>query len=170
MGLTGLFTYMRVSYDYEVKMRETEAQLLLDVHNYAAQVAGLRGEIRGYREVITSLSRPGKRIPLGRFRVTAYDPDESCKPFNDNYTSTGLKIVDDDGKIMRGVVAVDPGKIPYGSTIYLRELNLLAYAADTGAAMKKRNGKNIDILVPTVAEAMEFGVQYVDVDLIDVGN
>lgn len=170
MGLTGLFTYMRVSDDYEVKMRRTEAQLLLDVHNYVAQVAGLKGEIRGYREVITSLSRPGKRIPLGRFRVTAYDPDESCKPYNDSLTSTGLKIVDDDGKIMRGVVAVDPGKIPYGSTIYLRELNLLAYAADTGAAMKKHGGKNIDILVPTVAEAMTFGVKYVDVDLIDVGN
>jgi len=170
MGLTGLFTYMRVSDDYEIKMRGTEAQLLLDVHNYAAQVAGLKGEIHGYREVINALARPGKRVPLGRFRVTAYDPDESCKPYNDSLTSTGLKIVDDNGEVMRGVVAVDPRKIPYGSTIYLRQLNLLAYAADTGAAMRKRDGKNVDILVPTVDEAMKFGVKYVDVDLIDVSN
>ncbi len=170
MGLTGLFAYMRVSDDYGVKMREAETRLLLDVHNYAAQVAGLKGEIHGYREIINALSRPGKRIPLGRFRVTAYDPYESTRPFNDEHTSTGLKIVDDNGQVMRGVVAVDPRKIPYGSTIYLRQLNLLAYAADTGAAMKKRDGKNVDILVPTVNEALEFGVKYVDVDLIDVNN
>jgi len=142
----------------------------MDAQNHAVEAAEFKGEIQGYRNIIGAYSRSDKRVPLGRFRVTAYDPDESCKPFNDNHTSTGLKIVDDDGKIMRGVVAVDPGKIPYGSTIYLRQLNLLAYAADTGAAMLKRDGKNVDILVPSVDEAMKFGVKYMDVELIDVGN
>lgn len=167
MGLTCLFTYMRVSHDYKVEMEQLGTRLLMDVCDYSAKVGQLEGEISGYRHVIKSLSKVGKRVPLGRFRVTAYDPDESCKPFNDGYTSTGLKIVND-GNVMRGVVAVDPGKIPYGSTIYLPELNLLAYAADTGAAMLKRGGKNIDILVPTVDEAKNFGVKYVDVELIDV--
>jgi len=168
MGLTILFTYMRVSYDYEAKMLATSVEFTRDTREYGVKLAELRGEVRGYRAVIASLSKSGKRVPLGRFRVTAYDPHESCRPSNDGYASTGLRVVDDKGNVLQGVVAVDPGKIPYGSTIYLKQLNLLAYAADTGVAMLSGDGKNVDILVPTVKDARRFGVRYVDVELVDV--
>ncbi len=54
-----------------------------------------------------------------------------------------------------GIAAVDPGVIPYGSILYLPEFKRYFFASDTGSAMKKGNGRNIDLLVSTVAEALE---------------
>jgi len=67
-----------------------------------------------------------------------------------------------------GVVAVDPDVIPYGSVLYLPELKRYFFASDTGAAMRRGNGRNIDLLVPTVREALEFGRRNVEVELIDL--
>ena len=67
-----------------------------------------------------------------------------------------------------GVAAVDPSVIPYGSVLYLPDLERYFLACDTGFAMGKGDGKNIDILMQTVEEALEFGRKQLKVELIDL--
>ena len=161
IGLTCLFTYMKVSREYEVKMEEMRVGLFMDVYEQAAKAASFEGEIKGYQNVIASFSRKGRRKPLGTFNVTAYDPVESCKPFDDGVTSKAIPAG-------MGVAAVDPGVIPYGSVLYLPEVERYFFACDTGAAMRRGNGRNIDILMPTVEEALEFGRRQLQVELIEL--
>lgn len=161
MGFTCLFTYMRASHDYEAKIEKLQARLLMDVCEQSARVAHLAGEIQGYQTALLTFSRRGKRRSLGTFTATAYDPVESCKPFDDGFTSTAIPVG-------MGVAAVDPSAIPYGSILYLPELERYFFASDTGAAMRKGNGRNIDLLVPTVKEALAFGRRNVKVELIDL--
>ncbi len=163
MGLTALFTYMRVSHDYEVRMREMQNRLLMDVCEQVARVTRVEGEIQGYRNVVRAFAKKGRRKSLGTFTVTAYDPVESCKPFDDGVTSMAIPAG-------MGVGAVDPGLIPYGSVLYLPEIERYFFACDTGVAMKKGNGRNIDILVRTVEEALEFGRRRLQVELIDLSG
>lgn len=167
MGVTCLFTYMRLDHDYEAKKNAYEMKieklrdrLLQDTYEQAARATRLEGEIEGYRYIISTLSRKGKRRPLGVFTVTAYDPIESCKPFDDGFTSMAFPAG-------MGVAAVDPGVIPYGSVLYLPDLEKYFLACDTGSAMTKGDGRNIDILMPTVEEALEFGRKYLRVELVD---
>lgn len=163
MGVTALFTYMRVGHDYETKMAEMQNRLLMDVCEQAARVAQFEGEIQGYRNVISAFTKKGRRKPLGTFTVTAYDPVISCKPYDDGITSIAMPVG-------MGVGAVDPNVIPYGSVLYLPEIERYFFACDTGAAMKQRGGRNIDLLVPTVEEAMEFGRRRLKVELIDLSG
>jgi 3D (Asp-Asp-Asp) domain-containing protein len=154
---------MKVSHDYEMKMEKVQARLLMDVSEQASKAAGFEGEIQGYRNVISTLSKKGRRKPLGKFTVTAYDPIESVKPFDDGLTS---KII----PAGMGVAAVDPGVIPYGSVLYLPEYEKYFFASDTGSAMKKGDGRNIDLLMPTVEEALQFGRRRLEVELIDLSE
>lgn len=163
MGLTCLFTYMWVSHDYEVKMEKTQARLLMDMSEQTAKAARFEGEIQGYRNLISTFSKKGRRKPLGTFTVTAYDPIESTKPFDDGVTSKAIPAG-------MGVAAVDPGVIPYGSVLYLPDYEKYFFASDTGAAMKKGDGRNIDLLMPTVGEAREFGRRRLKVELIDLSG
>ena len=163
MGLTCLFTYMRVSHDYGVKTEEVQARLLVDASMQATKAARFAGEIQGYRNAIYTFSRRSKRRPLGTFTITAYDPVESCKPFDDGMTSKALPVG-------MGVAAVDPGVIPYGSVLYLPEYQRYFFACDTGAAMLRGSGRNIDLLMPTVKEAREFGRRNLEVELIDLST
>jgi len=155
-GLACFFTYVGVSHNYQLQMQEMQARLLTDI--------GQRdGEIEGYRNVISAFSKKGRRKRLGAFKVTAYDPVESCKPFDDGITSVALPVG-------MGVAAVDPGVIPYGSVLYLPEVEKYFFACDTGAAMRREDGRNIDLLMPTVEEALEFGVKRLQVELIDLSD
>jgi len=161
MGLICLLTYMRVSRDYEEKVIRERSGLLADIQDQVAKASFLEGKIKVYRDAISALSKSGKRKPLGSFAVTAYDPVESCKPFDDGMTAklipAGL-----------GIAAVDPRIIPYGSVLYLPELDRYFLACDTGAAMKRNGGKNIDLLMPTVEAARKFGRQHLEIELIDL--
>ena len=127
------------------------------------KMKSLEQEMAEYRNVIAGLSKKSKRQPLGIFNVTAYDPIESCKPYDDGITAKGLPVG-------MGVAAVDPGVIPYGSVLYIPELGRYFFAADTGSAMKLGDGRNIDILMPTVQAALEFGRQRLSVELIHLAK
>jgi 3D (Asp-Asp-Asp) domain-containing protein len=155
-GLACFFTYVGVSHNYQLQMQEMQARLLTDISQRD-------GEIEGYRNVISAFSKKGRRKRLGAFKVTAYDPVESCKPFDDGITSVALPVG-------MGVAAVDPGIIPYGSVLYLPEVEKYFFACDTGAAMRREDGRNIDLLMPTVEEALEFGVKRLQVELIDLSG
>ena len=84
--------------------------------------------------------------------VTAYTPyDAGCT----GITATGRKA----GK---GVIAVDPRVIPFGTKVYIPGYGT-AIAADTGGAIK---GNRIDVCYPTKGEAFAWGRRNVPVYIL----
>ncbi|MFB4165065.1 ubiquitin-like domain-containing protein [Alteribacillus sp. JSM 102045] len=75
-------------------------------------------------------------------------------------TATGVDLNSSPNK---KVVAVDPSVIPLGSRVYVKGYGE-AVAADTGGAIK---GNKIDLHVPSKAEARRFGVQTLEVTVLD---
>ncbi len=59
-----------------------------------------------------------------------------------------------------GVVAVDPDWIPLGSSVQIEGLWRTYTAEDTGGGVR---GPHIDIWQASCADALEWGVQYLDV-------
>jgi 3D (Asp-Asp-Asp) domain-containing protein len=158
MLLTGLFTYMRVSADYEVKIEEIKAKFTVDVQSCTAEVARLEGEIGGYQKLIGAFARKGRRKLLGKFEVTAYEK-WSCAPYNDGVTAIGLPVGD-------GIFAVNPEEIAYGSFLHIPAINKYGIAGDTGYAMEC-NPRSIDIFVSDRKKAMTFGRKKLDVELVE---
>lgn len=108
-----------------------------------------------------------KKESLGEFKLTAYCSCEKCcgkcalnRPKDENgkdivYGSTGTVLVAGTS------IAVDPSVIPYGSQV---EINGHTYTAhDTGGAIK---GNRIDVYFDNHQDALNFGVQSVEVFLI----
>lgn len=98
-----------------------------------------------------------ERISLGEFRITAYCPcSKCCGKWADGITYTGTWATEN------YTIAVDPSVIPLGSTV---EINGVEYVAeDIGGAIKKNR---IDIFFESHKAALEWGVQYHDVYLIN---
>jgi N-acetylmuramoyl-L-alanine amidase len=61
------------------------------------------------------------------------------------------------------VIAVDPNVIPLGSKVYVEGYGH-AIAADTGGAIK---GNRIDVFIPSQDQALNWGVQTVNVQILD---
>ena len=92
---------------------------------------------------------------LGVFKITAYCPCSKCSDEYGSITSTG--VIASEGR----TIAVDPDVIPYGSII---EINGHRYVAeDCGGAIK---GDRLDIFFNSHDDALEFGVQELEVYLI----
>lgn len=83
---------------------------------------------------------------LKTMEATAYTAGETGVG---HWTATGWYV-------RKGIVAVDPRIIPYGTHMYIEGYGF-AVAADRGSAIK--NNK-IDLYVPTLQEAYQFGRQY----------
>ncbi|QDR82325.1 3D domain-containing protein [Sporomusa termitida] len=65
-----------------------------------------------------------------------------------------------------GIVAVDPNVIPLGTRVYIEYpdgTSQYAVAEDTGGAIK---GNRIDVAVPSVAKAYDFGIKNVKVHVL----
>lgn len=100
--------------------------------------------------------RPARTITMV---VTAYSPDAaSCGDFADGQTATLHAVTTNAGQL----VAADPRLLPYGSM-----LTIEGYASgevvpvlDCGGAIK---GNRLDLLFPTHAEALEWGVRTIEV-------
>ena len=95
-------------------------------------------------------------VDLGEFRITAYCPCEKCcGAWADGITASGT--VATEGR----TIAVDPDVIPLGSIV---EINGIQYIAeDTGGSIKENR---IDIFFNSHDDALEWGVQYIDVSII----
>ena len=94
---------------------------------------------------------------LGTFRLTAYcSCPECCGQWADGITFTGTEATPD------RTVAVDPTVIPLGSTVLIDGQEYVA--EDIGGAIK---GARIDIYFPTHQAALQFGVQYAEVDVVE---
>lgn len=92
---------------------------------------------------------------LGTFKLTAYCPcPQCCGEWADGITYTMTKAT------AGRTVAVDPKVIPLGSTVYI---NGSAYVAeDIGGAIQ---GNRIDVFFPDHQTALQFGVQYAEVEI-----
>jgi cytoskeletal protein CcmA (bactofilin family)/3D (Asp-Asp-Asp) domain-containing protein len=152
-------TYGTVSSYYQPKLRRMQNAM----KDQLAETKHLVSRLEDYQNLLSVIAVRGKRKPIGTFTVTAYDPIESCKPFDDGITSTGIPAG-------MGVAAVDPSVIPYGSVLYIPDLGKYFLASDTGRAMRRGDGRNVDILMPTVEEALQFGKQRLEVELIGLGS
>lgn len=92
---------------------------------------------------------------LGTFKLTAYCPcPQCCGEWADGITYTMTEAT------AGRTVAVDPKVIPLGSTVYI---NGTPYVAeDIGGAIK---GNRIDVFFPDHQTALQFGVQYAEVEI-----
>ena len=97
-----------------------------------------------------------ERVALGEFKVTAYCPCPSCcGNFADGLTYTETVATES------RTIAVDPSVIPLGSVV---EINGAEYIAeDIGGAIKNNR---IDVFFNSHQDALEWGVQYHDIFLI----
>lgn len=91
-------------------------------------------------------------ISLGNFTATAYCPCAECCDEADGITATGT--VATAGR----TIAVDPSIIPYGTELVIDGHTYTA--EDCGGAIV---GKTVDIFFNTHEEALQFGVQEVEV-------
>lgn len=88
--------------------------------------------------------------------VTAYCPCRICCGKDDGITGTGRP-----ARANR-TIAVDPSVIPLGSQVYLEGLG--AYVAeDVGGAIK---GRKIDLFMDEHHQALQFGVKFTKVHLL----
>ena len=97
-----------------------------------------------------------ERIELGEFKITAYCPCSACcGDWADGLTYTETVATES------RTIAVDPEVIPLGSTV---EINGSEYIAeDIGGAIKDNR---IDVFFNSHQDALEWGVQYHDIFLI----
>lgn len=91
-------------------------------------------------------------VNLGEFKLTAYCPCTKCSDHWGTQTSTGATATQ--GR----TIAVDPNAIPYGTVVVINGHEYIA--EDCGGSV---DGKHIDIFFNSHNEALEFGVQYVEV-------
>lgn len=112
-------------------------------------------ELTVVEEVVDNVEEVIELADLGEYKLTAYCPCVKCCGKSDGITATGVK-----AKSGR-TVAVDPNVIPLGSEIIID--GICYTAEDVGGAVK---GNVIDIFFDTHEEALQFGVQYKDVNII----
>ena len=97
-----------------------------------------------------------ERIALGEFKITAYCPcPKCCGVWSDGLTYTETIATES------RTIAVDPSVIPLGSVV---EINGAEYIAeDIGGAIKDNR---IDVFFNSHQDALEWGVQYHDIFLL----
>ena len=62
-----------------------------------------------------------------------------------------------------GTIAVDPSVIPYGTKVYIKELDKVFTAEDTGGAIK---GNTIDIFMPTEKNCNDWGIRNITIEIL----
>lgn len=94
---------------------------------------------------------------LGEFKITAYCPCvKCCGQWSDGITYTGSVSTEN------STIAVDPDVIPLGSCVEINGVSY--YAEDIGGSIK---GNRIDIFFQSHEDALEYGIQYHNVYLIN---
>lgn len=63
-----------------------------------------------------------------------------------------------------GTIAVDPNVIPYGTKVYIKELDKVFTAEDCGGSIK---GNTIDIFMATEAECTDWGVKNITIEIVE---
>lgn len=113
-------------------------------------------------EVIEADVTVEEQISLGVCKITAYCKENYphiCNDGNSNVTATGTV------PVAGRTVAVDPSVIPYSSEVIIDGHTYIA--EDCGGAIK---GNRVDICFDTHKEALNFGVQYLEVVYVVKGD
>lgn len=159
LGL-GIFAVKNQENDIEVQY--AERVVFLDnstVEKVESEVIPIGSEIEAYDCV-----EANERVCIGTYKITAYCACEKCcgkwaelRGCENVYGSIGQILTA--GKS----IAVDPDVIPYGTKVYIQGNEYTAQ--DCGVV-----GNTIDIYMNSHEEALEWGVQYIDVyaDSIDL--
>ncbi len=100
-----------------------------------------------------------KQAPTEIYRVTAYCACKKCTNDGDGITATGTQVKQ--GR----TVAVDPEVIPYGTALVIEGFSNEFIAEDCGG--KWIHGNEIDIFFESHEQAEEFGVQYLEVKVVE---
>lgn len=140
-------------------LQENNEDLRLQLDDLQDQLEIYMEIIQRDKKHIRELEEEIERLRTIRARVTAYSPLDNqsgiCADSDPTVTATGTR-----PRI--GVVAVDPNKIPYGTEMFVPNYGV-AVAEDTGGLIRSYDGIAIDLTMETYAEAMAWGVQYLDV-------
>ena len=102
--------------------------------------------------------RPARTITM---TVTAYSPDaQSCGKFADGITASGFSVKTNGMKL----VAADTSLFPFGTKLSIPgyDDSHIVPVLDRGGAIK---GNHLDALFPTHQEALEWGVQELEVTI-----
>lgn len=94
-------------------------------------------------------------------KVTSYTPGY-------NAYEGGLNTALGD-KCDKSLCAVDPKKIPYNSIIYIPGYGVVK-ARDTGAALRRYNGYQIDVVHWDYNDTIKWGVKYMDIYILRWGG
>ncbi|EDP67251.1 hypothetical protein CAT7_03982 [Carnobacterium sp. AT7] len=100
----------------------------------------------------TPAAQSGKTVTV---EATAYSTNQ---PELSDTTATGINLNENPN-----VIAVDPSVIPLGSTVYVPGYGTFI-AGDTGSAI---NGNRIDVHITDLNQAMNFGRQTMDVQILN---
>lgn len=140
--------------------KEAEAKRKAEKEAEARRQAEKEAEAKRQSEQQASQTG-GSRVV--KAKVTAYAPFDNqsgiCSDGNPASTSTGQR----PGPT---IVAVDPKKIPYGTKLKIQGFDRVFVAGDTGGALRRYDGYAIDVFFESHAQAMRFGVQYLQVEII----
>lgn len=136
--------------------RDDLKEMKLAYEESQRELEAVRKELEEERSFTASLlSESGWNVASGQ--VTAYCPfdnvDGQQAQGDPRVTSTGAKTG-------RGVVAVDPKRIPYGSEIIIRYSDgtiETGVANDTGGALRSADGLVIDVFRETYQQASRHG-------------
>lgn len=105
--------------------------------------------------IIEEVEKEGEQVEWFYFVATGYSPNDPVQGTNST-TATGEKV-------FKGIVAVDPDIIPFGTKIEIKELGVFV-AEDTGGKIK---GNRIDIFFSSKREAKNFGRKEVWIRFLD---
>ena len=100
----------------------------------------------------TTAAQSGKTVTV---EATAYSTNQ---PELSDTTATGINLNENPN-----VIAVDPSVIPLGSTVYVPGYGTFT-AGDTGSAI---NGNRIDVHITDLNQAMNFGRQTMEVQILN---
>ena len=93
---------------------------------------------------------------VGNFKITYYDACVYCCGNTDGITASGTKAT------VGRTVSADPSVIPMGTHILIDDVEYVV--EDTGSAIK---GNILDVFVGSHEEALQLGVDYKDVYIIE---
>jgi murein DD-endopeptidase MepM/ murein hydrolase activator NlpD/3D (Asp-Asp-Asp) domain-containing protein len=109
---------------------------------------------------------PFEAVTTGIMRVEATGYTAGYESTGKRPGDPGYGITSTGAKAQRGVIAVDPRVIPYGTHMYIPGYGY-GVALDTGGAIK---GQKIDLFYNTVQEANDWGRRWVTIQLLGKGE
>lgn len=137
------------------ELRQTQADYQFEFERatqLSESIDDIESKLKSANTTINDLKNSEYQLVyMGDFKLTHYCPGYHGEPCGtgDGITATGTKVT------AGRTIAVDPQKIPYGTTVYVEGYGFLV-AEDCGGSVK---GNHIDIAVSDHATALSMGTK-----------